>query len=92
MADARCVLAAAVSISRALALFKSEGRAAAVCWRRCTQRQVHGLILYAATAMVVQRDGEPAWADIDQIEDGGAAYRRQVDRALLQGSTLRFTP
>ncbi len=62
IADARCVLAAAGS-TRAFVMGTSEGGAAAVMLAAVHPEQVHGLILYAATAMVVQRQGEPAWAD-----------------------------
>lgn len=65
IADARCVLAAAGS-DRAFVMGTSEGGAAAVLLAAMYPEQVRGLILYAATAMVVQRDGEPAWADPEE--------------------------
>jgi pimeloyl-ACP methyl ester carboxylesterase/DNA-binding CsgD family transcriptional regulator len=62
IADARCVLRAAGS-TRAFVMGTSEGGAAAVLLAAQYPEQVQGLILYAATATVVQRAGEPAWAN-----------------------------
>ncbi len=73
IADARCVLAAAGS-TRAFVMGTSEGGAAAVLLAALHPEQVLGLILYAATATVVQRHGEPAWADPE------AQFERMVAR------------
>jgi pimeloyl-ACP methyl ester carboxylesterase/DNA-binding CsgD family transcriptional regulator len=62
IADARCVLAAAGS-QQTYVLGTSEGGAAAVLMAALHPEQVRGLILYAATPMVVQRNQEPAWAE-----------------------------
>ena len=62
IADARCVLAAA-GATQAYVMGTSEGGAAAVLLAAMHPELVRGLILYAATPLVVQREGAPEWAD-----------------------------
>jgi len=70
LADALCVLNAAGS-DQTFVMGTSEGGAASVLLASTYPERVSGLILYASTPKLVKTDGEPEWADAEEVFAAG---------------------